>query len=264
MPDYERLWTRKNWTEFKFDGQALNRYHAVFAFNRENGACPSIYFDPEDHSYNFAILSSEIVASSDIEGIKMNPESVVQSMRVQFRDIALHKPQTLDSTKRRSGIVSAMIDSYLTFDKPLTQEMLDHWNELITQDDDHLDKRGQYRTHEQPMVITASARITDESASYIAPPSHMVPELMENFIKWYNDTRPDGSNPLPPLLRSSLAHLYFVMIHPYEDGNGRMSRLIAEKALSESYGKPTLVSLKYWTSTTDILTPDRESCLREC
>jgi len=245
MPEYEWLWTRDNWTEFQFDSNALQRYNAVFAFNRENGSCPSIHFDPDDHSYNFAILSSEVVASSEIEGVKMHPESVVQSMRIQFDEIALHRPRTDDSDQRRSGIISAMIDSYLTYDEPLSQDMLNHWNALITRDEEGLSTKGTYRTHEDPMVITASARITDDSASYIAPPSEKVPELMDDFIEWYNDTSPSGSNPLPPLIRSSLAHLYFVMIHPYEDGNGRMSRLIAEKALSESYGKPTLVSLSH-------------------
>ncbi|MCK5296742.1 MAG: Fic family protein, partial [Alphaproteobacteria bacterium] len=66
---------------------------------------------------------------------------------------------------------------------------------------------------------------------------------MENFIKWFNDTALNGENPLPPLARSAIAHLYFVSIHPYDDGNGRMARALSNKALYQSIGKSLLFSI---------------------
>src|SRR5690606_21218339 len=64
-------------------------------------------------------------------------------------------------------------------------------------------------------------------------------------IKWFQDTAPDGRNPLPALTRAGIAHLYFVCIHPLEDGNGRIGRAIAEKALAQSFGQPTLIALSH-------------------
>lgn len=68
---------------------------------------------------------------------------------------------------------------------------------------------------------------------------------MQHFISWFNDSAPDGSSPLPPLVRAAMAHLYFVSIHPFEDGNGRFGRAIAEKALAQCLGQPTLIALAY-------------------
>jgi Fic family protein len=76
-----------------------------------------------------------------------------------------------------------------------------------------------------------------------APPSSDVPREMSRFIDWFNRTAPDGTRPLAPLTRAGIAHLHFVCIHPFEDGNGRIARAIAEKALAQSLGRPTLTAL---------------------
>jgi Fic family protein len=68
---------------------------------------------------------------------------------------------------------------------------------------------------------------------------------MTRFIAWFNQTAPDGSIPLPALTRAGIAHLYFVCIHPFEDGNGRIGRGIAEKALAQSFGQPTVIALSH-------------------
>ena len=69
-----------------------------------------------------------------------------------------------------------------------------------------------------------------------------VPREMDGFMQWFQNTAPDGSNPLPALTRAGMAHLYFVCIHPLKDGNGRIGRAIAEKALAQSFGQPTLIA----------------------
>ena len=76
-----------------------------------------------------------------------------------------------------------------------------------------------------------------------APPSADVPREMSRFIDWFNRTAPDGVEPLPALTRAGIAHFYFVCIHPFEDGNGRIGRAIAEKVLAQSLGRPTLTAL---------------------
>jgi Fic family protein len=72
-----------------------------------------------------------------------------------------------------------------------------------------------------------------------------VPDEMKRFVSWFNDTAPDGKHPLPALTRSGIAHLYFVCIHPFEDGNGRIGRALAEKSLAQNLGQPSLIALAY-------------------
>ena len=65
---------------------------------------------------------------------------------------------------------------------------------------------------------------------------------MNTFVKWFTKTAPGGSECFPPLTRAGIAHLYFISIHPFGDGNGRISRALCEKALSECLGSPTLIA----------------------
>jgi Fic family protein len=78
-----------------------------------------------------------------------------------------------------------------------------------------------------------------------APQSTRVPDEMKRFIAWFNDTAPSGKTPLPALTRAGIVHLYFVCIHPFEDGNGRIGRALAEKSLAQNLGQPSLIALAY-------------------
>ena len=81
------------------------------------------------------------------------------------------------------------------------------------------------------------------AGSGLAPPFGTVPLEMQRFCAWFNATAPDGPTPLPALTRAGIAHLHFECIHPFEDGNGRVGRAIAEKALAQGTGQPTLTAL---------------------
>ena len=135
-----------------------------------------------------------------------------------------------------------MVDLYRNFEKALTHKMLRTWHQMLTYGRTDLKAIGKYRTHKEPMQIV-SGPIHKPKVHFEAPPSERVKHDMQHFIAWFNDTAPKGRNPLPPLTRAGLAHLYFVCIHPFEDGNGRISRAIAEKALSQCLGEPTLIAL---------------------
>ena len=96
----------------------------------------------------------------------------------------------------------------------------------------------------EPMQIVSGA-IYAPKVHFEAPPSSQMMAEMEQFIAWFNDTSPAGKKPLPALLRAGIAHLYFVSIHPFEDGNGRIGRALAEKALAQCLGQPTLIAIAY-------------------
>jgi Fic family protein len=101
---------------------------------------------------------------------------------------------------------------------------------------------GRYRTGAEPMPAV-SGSVHEPKVHFEAPPSSRVPSEMKRFIAWFVQTAPGGDNALPALTRAGIAHLYFESIHPFEDGNGRIGRAIAEKALAQSLGQPTLTAL---------------------
>lgn len=101
---------------------------------------------------------------------------------------------------------------------------------------------GSYRTHEEPMQVV-SGKLHEPKVHFEAPPSQQVRGEMDRFLEWFASTGPQGSSPLPALTRSGIAHLYFESIHPFEDGNGRLGRAVAELALAQGLGRPYLTAL---------------------
>ena len=137
-----------------------------------------------------------------------------------------------------------MVDLYQEFQSPLSHATLFNWHTMLTNGRRDLNDIGRYRTHQEPMQIV-SGPIHSPKIHYEAPPSTQVMAEMDKFINWFNATTPDGISPLPALVRAGIAHLYFESIHPFEDGNGRIGRAIAEKALAQCLGQPTLIAIAH-------------------
>lgn len=137
-----------------------------------------------------------------------------------------------------TGISELQVDVYRNFAGPLTDEKLFEWHRMVVRGRWDLKVIGQFRQYEEPMRIVSGA-IHDPVVHFEASPSHQVPREMKRFIQWFN--RP--VEPLAGLARAGVAHLYFECIHPFEDGNGRIGRAIAEMALSQAFRQPTLVAL---------------------
>ena len=119
------------------------------------------------------------------------------------------------------------------------EDTLFSWHAMLMNDRRDLKDIGQYRTHKEPMRVV-SGEYNEPKVHFEAPPSTKMKAEMEQFIKWFNEKRTIGA-----LTHAGIAHLYFISIHPFEDGNGRIGRAVAEKSLSMSLGHPTLISLSY-------------------
>jgi Fic family protein len=137
-----------------------------------------------------------------------------------------------------------MLDLYRNYADPLTDKTMLEWHKMLLAGDKEIKVIGGYRTHADAMQVV-SGPIHKRAVHFVAPPSARMPEEMNRFIAWFNDTAPDGENPLPALTRAAIAHLYFVCIHPFEDGNGRISRALAEKSLAQNLGQPSLIVLAH-------------------
>jgi Fic family protein len=136
------------------------------------------------------------------------------------------------------------VDLYREFASPLSDELLFRWHQMLMNGRRDLKDVGRYRTEGDPMQIV-SGPIHDPRVHFEAPPAADMPKEMARFIKWFNGTAPDGKRPLPALTRAGIAHWHFVAIHPFEDGNGRIARALAEKALSQNLQQPALITLSH-------------------
>jgi len=135
-----------------------------------------------------------------------------------------------------------LADLYRRWSDPLDDATLFRWHQWLMQGRTELRTIGGYRRHEEPVQVV-SGRLDRPKVHFEAPPSSAVAEEMARFCRWFNATRSTGETPMPSLARAGLAHLYFESIHPFEDGNGRIGRAIAEKVLAQGAGQPSLTAL---------------------
>src|SRR5262249_24786564 len=126
---------------------------------------------------------------------------------------------------------------YRSFSERVSEEMLFGWHRMLMRGRRDLKDLGQYRTGDDPMRVV-SGPVHARKIHFEAPPSARVGREMSRFLKWF-----EASRQLPALTRAGGAHLYFETIHPFEDGNGRIGRAIAEKSLAQSLGRPTITGL---------------------
>jgi Fic family protein len=185
------------------------------------------------------VMSLEAVTTSAIEGEVLNRASVQSSI---LRQLGLASPDKRRVLPAEQGIAEMMVDLYRSFSQPLSNKMLFGWHRMVTSGRKDLADIGRYRTSREPMQVV-SGPIGAASVHFEAPPSKQIPAEMKRFVSWFNRTAPGGKEPLPAVTRAGTAHLFFESIHPFEDGNGRIGRAIAEKAMTQSIGQPVLVSL---------------------
>jgi Fic family protein len=197
------------------------------------------HLDEEDREQlTIETISSETLKTSEIEGEILDRASVQSSIRKQLRLATDHR-----RVKRaEQGISEMMVALFRSFAAPLSEEALFGWHRMLTRGRSDLRDSGRYRTASEPMQIVSGA-LYSPRIHFEAPPSSRVAREMARFVRWFNRTAPNGAEPLPALARAGIAHLYFESIHPFEDGNGRIGRAIAEKALAQSLGQPTLTAL---------------------
>jgi Fic family protein len=169
----------------------------------------------------------EIVKNFEIEAVRLNADDVRSSL---LKKLGLEKNYT--NTKRNiDGYVEASIDALKNDDKILTHQRLFKWHSCLfysgkTEHGMNIIP-GKYRDANDGKMTVSSGLLGKEKVHFIAPNGEMVYKEMEKFIEWFNKN--DESD---PIIKSAIAHLYFITIHPFNDGNGRLSRIISDMVLS--------------------------------
>lgn len=234
-------WTLPDWPDFRYDASALEPFERKFLLSSGEilGAVRHVN-RPERAQLRIELLGEEAIHTSAIEGEILDRLAVQSSLR---RRLGLD-PDGHPSKPREQGVAEMLLDVHSGFADPLSHETLFRWHQMLLSHDRRLETVGAYRRHTEAMQIV-SGRLERQTIHFEAPPSAQVLPEMERYAAWFNKTGPRGAAPLPALTRAGLGHLYFESIHPFEDGNGRLGRALAEKSLAEHIGQPTLISLSF-------------------
>ncbi len=228
-------WQRNDWPIFTWDASRLADAEKQFLLGGGIllGAAQHLGQDQQDN-VRVEIMSTEALTTSEVEGEILDRVSLQSSIRRRLGLAADNRR----AEAREQGIAEMMVDALQTFETPLTAETLCSWQAMVVNGRRDLADIGQYRTHAEPMQIV-SARADKHIVYFEAPPSTRVPLEMSRFLEWFNGTE----KTLPALTRAGIAHLYFESIHPFEDGNGRVGRAVAQKALAQGVGQPVILAL---------------------
>jgi len=229
-------WQQKDWPNFQYQTEAIE--DLLYDFAQRTGRIRGViegFSKTEQTEAMINLMVSEAIKTSEIEGEYLSRKDVMSSIR---RNLGLNPELPVSKDKRVEGITELMLAIRKQFTTPLTKKMLFDWHTMLMKGSKGI-KIGQWRSHEEPMQIVSGA-MGREIVHFEAPPSNIVPSKMKGFISWFNESQNIIKK---PIIRSAIAHLYFESIHPFEDGNGRIGRAVAEKALSQSIGRPVLFSL---------------------
>jgi Fic family protein len=175
-------------------------------------------------------MLANILTSSAIEGERLN-HSVVRSSLA--RKLGIDEPQSVATTAQSDGLAAMVTDAIGNWLQPLTLERLLQWHTWLFPSDSSLMQRvqgGQLRGNEPMQVV--SGRIDRPKVHFEAPPREVLEGELNCFIDWFNRSRDDAK--LDPLLRAGIAHFWFITLHPLEDGNGRLARLLTDLALAQA------------------------------
>ncbi|MCB1107664.1 MAG: Fic family protein [Chlamydiia bacterium] len=224
-------WELPDWPHFQCDFDQIKEMEKEFLLELGRASAYLKCLDESDsNQFIVEMLSLEGLESSRIEGEILSRESLQSSIKKEF---GLNDNMKREK-KKESQMAKLLIDVYKTFDLPLTHEMLWKWHAIL------FDEKGsgKYRSHQEPMQIVSN-RYDARKVYFEAPPSSRVKEEMTRFIKWFSASFDSKSI----LGRAAMAHVYFESIHPFEDGNGRIGRILVEKIFSQGIGQPVLIAI---------------------
>jgi Fic family protein len=232
-------WQQPDWPEFTWNQDRLALAEQQFLVGGGMFVGAMKYLGEGDRNeLRVEAMSTEALTTSEIEGEILDRASVQSSIQ---RQLGLAGDNRRVAPAER-GVSEMMVDVSKTFSEPLSDQRLYAWHRMLMSGRQDLADVGRYRTSAEPMEVV-SGPIGAPRIHFEAPPSVKVPTETARFIEWFNQTAPAGAQPLPALTRAGVAHLYFESIHPFEDGNGRIGRALAEKSLAQSLGQPSLIAL---------------------
>ena len=228
------IWQQTEWPQWSFNSAALSQLLSQVNLERGRllGSMQALGFKLAEEA-NLKVLTSEVVKSSEIEGERLNPEAVRSSIA---RRLGIEVGGLVVSDKPIDGVVEMVLDATRNCTAALTQTRLFGWHAaLFPTGHSGMFKLtvAAYRDDATGTMQVVSGGIGHEKVHYEAPAAVVLPTEMTNFLHWFNDELG-----LDPVIKAGLAHLWFVTLHPFDDGNGRIGRAICDMALARADASP--------------------------
>ena len=237
----------ENWWQFSYDSQQiLNELGRIRAKQGTViGRMLSLGFESQDEAV-LSNMSLELVRSSEIEGKELNFEEVRSSIA---RRLGIDTSGLIPVSRYIDGVVEMQLDATQNYDKKLSHDRLFGWHNVLFptgMSGLYRIEVGKYRSGEMQVVSGAMGK---ERVHYQAPSANRVYEEMERFIDWINNY-----NNIDAVLKAAIAHLWFVSIHPFDDGNGRITRALTDMLLARSENS----SKRFYSVSTEIKVLQKE------
>jgi len=232
MPKY--IYELPDWPDLRWDHEALEKPLAAVRHQQGRliGRMEALGFALRGEAM-LQTLTEDVLKSSEIEGEVLDRDQVRSSIACRLgMDIGALTPAERDV----EGVVEMMLDATQNFSQPLTADRLFGWHAaLFPTGRSGMQKIivGGWRNDESGPMQVVSGYLGRERVHYEAPAAGLIDDEMTPFLDWFN-----SDEPIDPVLKSGLAHLWFVTIHPFDDGNGRIARAIADMQLARSEGSP--------------------------
>ncbi|MDV0445141.1 hypothetical protein MmiAt1_06980 [Methanimicrococcus sp. At1] len=225
----EYIYDLENWPNFTWDYEKITKPLGEVR-NKQGkliGKMSALGFSMEEEAV-LKTVSLEIVKSSEIENEKLNENEVYSSIA---KHLGMDKPGLVPSSRQVDGIVEMTLDAVLNYKEPLTKERLFEWHKsLFSENKSRLKVIGNWSPNQMYVI---SGRPGKEIIEYIAPSPDRVPFEMDQFLERIN-----SNEKIDPVLKAGIAHLWFVIIHPFEDGNGRITRVMTDMLLARADDTP--------------------------
>ncbi len=221
------IYQRKTWPDFTWD---LSKFSTRLGELRHrqgkiHGQMQGMGFKFQEETM-LQTLTIDVIKTSEIEGEVLNPEQVRSSIA---RRLGIEVAGTVIAERAVDGVVEMMLDATQHYDKPLTEDRLFGWHGSLFP----TGRSGPYKIkvagwREDAIQVTSGA-MGKEKIHFDAPTAQQVPNEMQHFLAWMNKEQD-----LDPVVKAAVAHFWFVTVHPFDDGNGRIARAIADLQLARA------------------------------
>ncbi len=238
------IYQLRAWPEFEIDFEQIGGI--LESVTRKQGALVgkmhALGFPLQEETV-LRVLTSDLIKSSEIEGELLATDEVRSSIA---RKLGMEIGGLIPSDRHIDGLVEMLLDATLNCNDPLTKERLFGWHNTLFPNGYSgriAIKVGEWRDDRDGPMQVVSGAMGHERVHFRAPEAEYVPDEMDFFLKWFN-----APSRMAPVIKAAIAHFWFVTIHPFDDGNGRIARAITDMLLTKSEG----INQRYYSMSAQI------------
>ena len=227
--EYTYIWQLPHWPNWQFNASQLSEKIAEIHHARGYllGKIDDLGFDLKKEAF-LEVVSEDVLKTSQIEGEYLDQEAVRSSVA---KKIGIDIADLPNTDGHIDGVVEMVLDATQAYETQLSVEKLFHWHRGLFPQPSllHPIDIGKWREDKKGPMQVISGPINKPKVHYEAPPARIIEQEMDKFILWFNQ-----ESWIDPLIKAGIAHLWFVTIHPFDDGNGRIARAIGDMALAKA------------------------------